>query len=182
MAEISAPTSARLRFRPAARGDAPLLERHWSEPLVRRYLWDDRPVARETVLAVLAASAADFARAGYGLWILRQQDDTFAGTCGLRPFDGTPHVEVLYSVEPALWKRGLATEAAAACLRFAFERLALPRVLGGVDGPNAASRHVLEKLGMAPFEGSVTAAGGVAYLAVDAAGYLGLSGPVGPGV
>jgi len=177
------PASPRLRFRQADAADAPLLARHWNEPPVRRYLWDDRPVADQTVVGVLAARAADFARADHGLWVLELRDGTFAGTCGLRRLAARRDVELLYSIAPALWGRGLATEAAAACLRLAFERLALPRVLGAVDGPNVASRRVLEKLGMTPLgRGTGAAAADAAYLALDRATYLGLSGPAGPGV
>jgi [ribosomal protein S5]-alanine N-acetyltransferase len=43
---------------------------------------------------------------------------------------------------------GLATEAAEACLRFAFEEARLERVMAGADEPNAASLRIIEKLGM----------------------------------
>jgi RimJ/RimL family protein N-acetyltransferase len=48
---------------------------------------------------------------------------------------------------PALWGRGLATEAARAILTFGFEAMELHRVEAMVDPENLASLRVLEKLG-----------------------------------
>jgi [ribosomal protein S5]-alanine N-acetyltransferase len=139
---------------------------HWNEEPVRRYLWDDQPVALETVHTVLAASAADFARTGYGMWVLRDDGPGIAGLCGLRPIEGTADVEILYSVDAARWGSGLATEAARAVLGYAFDHLDLGRILGGVDEPNVASRRVLEKLGMRAVPSPAGAPPGVRYLAV----------------
>jgi RimJ/RimL family protein N-acetyltransferase len=155
--------------------DVDAVHRHWNAELVRRFLWDDQPVALETVRAVLAASSADFARAGYGMWVLRDEAPGIVGLCGLRPIDGSDDVEVLYSIEPARWGRGLATEAARAVLTCAFARLGLTRILGGVDEPNVASRRVLEKLGMRPAAQPSGGPSGVHYLAVDRERFLATS-------
>jgi len=166
-AAATAPRAARLRFRRPTDADLEPVLAHWNDPDVRRYLWDDAPVARETARAVLAASAADFARAGFGLWIVEVPPATFGGVCGLRPVGDTADLEVLYSLAPALWGRGLATEAARAVVAWAFAGLGLARVLGGVDAPNVASRRVLEKIGMTPLEdGPVGEGSPVSYFAV----------------
>ena len=47
-----------------------------------------------------------------------------------------------------MWGRGIATEAAWACLRYAFEEVDMERVIAGADAPNTASLRVIEKLGM----------------------------------
>ncbi len=47
-----------------------------------------------------------------------------------------------------MWGRGLATEAAWACVRYAFEKVGMERVIAGADEPNTASLRVIEKLGM----------------------------------
>jgi [ribosomal protein S5]-alanine N-acetyltransferase len=153
-------------------GDLAALHAHWNEPSVRRYLWDDQEVALDVVRAVLAASEADFTRAGYGLWVLTDHDGALVGTCGLRPVEDSAEIEILYSVEPPRWGTGLATEAAGAVLRHAFATLGLARVLGGIDEPNVASRRVLEKLGMRPAGAVAGAAPAVRYLALERATFL----------
>lgn len=132
---------------------------------MRRHLWDDQPVPLETVHAIVAASRSSFAEHGYGMWVL-ESPDGFAGTCGLRATEGGD-VEVLYSIEPAHWGSGLATEAAGAVLRHALGTLGLPRVLGGVDDANHASRRVLEKLGLTPLPVPDGAPPGVRWLAIS---------------
>ena len=43
---------------------------------------------------------------------------------------------------------GIATQAAQACLRYAFEEVGIKRVLAGAKAPNTTSLRVIEKLGM----------------------------------
>jgi ribosomal-protein-alanine N-acetyltransferase len=81
---------------------------------------------------------------------LRAGDGELIGYCGLLHLGVTGRVELLYALLPGCWGRGLATEAARACLRFALEETGLERVVAGADPPNAASLRVIEKLGMTP--------------------------------
>jgi [ribosomal protein S5]-alanine N-acetyltransferase len=141
--------TARLILRPMDVADASDLHRQWNDPGVGRFLWDGRPVTRERVDEVIAASGADFAARGFGLWTIRLADGgAVAGICGLRVEAGTGRVELLYALDPAWWGRGIATEAARAVLDDAFGRLRLPRVFAGTNDANAASVRVLERLGM----------------------------------
>jgi RimJ/RimL family protein N-acetyltransferase len=56
--------------------------------------------------------------------------------------------EIGYVLHPDHHGRGYATEAARALLRMGFEQLRMHRIVGKLDGRNAASARVLEKLGM----------------------------------
>jgi RimJ/RimL family protein N-acetyltransferase len=56
--------------------------------------------------------------------------------------------EIGYIIHPDHQGHGYATEAGRAVLQIAFRDLELHRVIGGLDARNAASAHVLEKLGM----------------------------------
>ena len=69
------------------------------------------------------------------------------GACGLNLFDGGPELELVYHFAPAYWGRGYATEAAGACLRYAFAELHAPRVVASIKAENVASGRVLEKIG-----------------------------------
>ena len=145
--------TARLRLRPMAPADADAFERQWNHPEAGRFLWDGRPVSRETVEAVIASSAETFAMRGFGLWTAVLADgERVAGFCGLRIEADTGRLELLYGFDAEQWGRGLATEAARAALADAFARLDLPIVYAGTNPANAASCRVLERLGMRRIE------------------------------
>jgi [ribosomal protein S5]-alanine N-acetyltransferase len=57
-------------------------------------------------------------------------------------------IEIGYRLHPDYWNRGLATEAARAVRRYAFEVLKLERVISLIHPENHASRRVTEKTGM----------------------------------
>lgn len=168
----------RLLLRPVEYADGDFLEAHWNHPQVRRHLWDDEAVARETVEGVTRHSDEHFSTLGYGLWVLCIPDEPSpVGVCGLRPVEGTQLVEVLYSLEPAHWGRGLATEAAGAVLAHGFSTLGLDRIVGGADEPNTASLRVLLRLGMRFSERLSVAGRLVPYYAVTRADFTARRGP-----
>ena len=138
----------RLRLRPLEPGDRFALHRLWTEPAVRRFLWDDRVIELATVDEVIAKSAASFAAAGHGLFaLLEPRGDALLGAAGIYPLQpGEP--ELIYSLAPACWGRGLASEASRAVIADVFERLGFARVLARTDVPNRASVAVMERLGM----------------------------------
>jgi ribosomal-protein-alanine N-acetyltransferase len=129
------------------------LHRLWIDPGVRKFLWDDQIIPRETAVAVVQSSVESFVNHAFGLWtICFKNDPRLIGFCGLRHFteDGSERsdVEILYGVAPEHWGSGVATEAAVAVLRYGFEERKLAQIYGGADPPNAASFRVIEKLGM----------------------------------
>lgn len=145
--------SPRLVLEPITAGDVAVLVRHWSEQVVRRYLWNDAVMDDETVGELVAASDSDFAVHGYGIWALRGLDEeSLIGMTGLRQPPGHTWPELLYSVRPRYWAQGLAQEAARAVLTYTFEELSIERVVAAADPQNQASTRVLRKLGMMPFE------------------------------
>lgn len=146
----------RTLLRPASMEDVGELHRLWREPAVRRFFWDDEEIPYERAEAAVREAVEGFGRHGFGLWVAERGEGggTPIGFCGLRHLDGGREVEVLYGVAPPEWGRGLATELALAMLRYGFGRAGLPRVIGIADAGNAASRRVLEKVGMT-FEGYI---------------------------
>lgn len=86
-----------------------------------------------------------------GLWAtLHKGSNQFIGRCGLLPWtiEGRFEVEVAYLLAREYWGNGLATEAARAIARYAFDQLDLTRLICLVDPDNHASRRVAEKIGM----------------------------------
>jgi RimJ/RimL family protein N-acetyltransferase len=145
--------TARLRLRPAGPGDVDALHALWTDAQVRRFLWDDVVIDRATAAARVSDSAASFARAGFGLWMLEPPSVGAAlGVAGFVVLEAEVGPELVYAVHPAHQGRGYATEASRALLAYAFATLGLERVPGRTDTPNRASARVLERLGMR-FEG-----------------------------
>jgi ribosomal-protein-alanine N-acetyltransferase len=138
----------RLRLRPFAHADVDPLHAHWTEPEVRRYLWDGVVIPRETAAAIVDESIASFAARRFGMWMLRAKDDGRAvGFSGLRPIPERTDVELYYGLTRAAWGRGFATEAARAVLRYGFEDAGIDPIWLRTDGPNEASVAVMKRLG-----------------------------------
>jgi ribosomal-protein-alanine N-acetyltransferase len=145
--------TTRLRLRPFLPRDLDALHALFIHPDVRRFLWDDRVVSRDTVQGLIAASLASFSVQDFGQWLAEDRGTrVLVGFCGLRPTDDAQEIELLYALAPERWGEGLATEAGDAVLTHAFQRVGLPRVVARTDSPNLASVRVLERLGM-QFEG-----------------------------
>lgn len=86
---------------------------------------------------------------GFCHWaVVEKQRGRVIGACGFNLFEGGPRLELVYHFARASWGRGFASEAARACLRYAFEKLGAPEVVASVDPQNLASKRVLEKAGM----------------------------------
>ena len=93
------------------------------------------------------------AQRGWGFWALELPGRLrFAGVVGLlvTGFEAhfVPCVEVGWRLSREAWGRGHASEAAAAAVRFAFERLELDEIVAIATESNAPSRRVMERLGM----------------------------------
>jgi [ribosomal protein S5]-alanine N-acetyltransferase len=146
MAEIPVVTTSRLRLRGFAAEDL---------PAHRAAVDDDAAVTWAHVRLPLAESLRRWAgrldeweRSGYGMWIVEvAATGEVIGHAGIQHLEGTDDVELGYYLGRAAWGQGYATEAARACLDYGFETIKLPRIVATVRLENAASRHVLEKLG-----------------------------------
>jgi [ribosomal protein S5]-alanine N-acetyltransferase len=147
--------SPRMVLQPATAADLDWLHGHWTDPAVRRYLWDDVVIPRRTVEELMVWSAAAFQADGWGIWLCKDiETHANVGFTALRPVpDGGP-LEILYGISPEWWRQGRAPEAALAVLGYGFEVLERPVILGDTDTPNVASAKVMEKIGMIP-EGEI---------------------------
>jgi [ribosomal protein S5]-alanine N-acetyltransferase len=144
----------RLVLDPVTALDLTALIVHWTQPDVRRFLFDGAVMSSDEVLTVIAESRRDFAASGYGFWVIRERDrgdGALAGTVGLRQLDELGP-EIVYSLTPDVWGKGYATEAAGAVVEYALGPLRLPEVLAEVDNGNTASAAVIKRLGLTPFD------------------------------
>ncbi len=116
----------------------------------RRYV-GGRPRSREEAEEKFRRVFLPPVRNRMGLWAtVFKSEDRYIGYCGVYRHGGYPLDGVLaYYIARPYWRRGLATEAASAFVRFAFDELKLERLVTSVETGNGASVRVLEKLGFA---------------------------------
>lgn len=139
----------RLRLAPLTVADAYALHAHWTDPEVRRFLWDGEIIARARVDEVIATSAQLFEDHGAGLWSLRlAHAPELVGCAGYWPYHDPPQLELMYSLSPAYWGLGLAREAATVLIGFAFGSLGWEHVQASADAPNVSSLALMRRLGM----------------------------------
>ncbi len=85
----------------------------------------------------------------YGYFaIAARESDQMIGWVGLTPLDKHPHTQLLYGLAKQYWGHGYASEAAAAMVHYAFQRMRIGELVAVVNPENASSRKVIEKLGM----------------------------------
>jgi ribosomal-protein-alanine N-acetyltransferase len=121
----------------------------WTEPSVRRFLFDDQIISRDQAAQELSESSNRFIENGSGLWgAAFRYRTSLIGFCGYRPFFDPPQLQLLYGFHPDYWSNGYATEASRAMIRFGFESLGFDAVVACADAPNKSSLRVMEKSGM----------------------------------
>jgi len=114
---------------------------------VMRYVEDGQPKDRAVAEQALNSIIAHWQRHGFGRWAVEEKTSgEFVGFGGLRSLFGTP--EVVYHFATARWGNGFATELGRASLSYGFETHRFARVVAIAKPENAASIHVMEKIGM----------------------------------
>ena len=109
-----------------------------------------RPRTRDEAAQWIRWNQDNYARDGFGLWLLHDLDGTFVGDCGLtwQLVDGVEDLEIGYHLLPEFQGQGLATEAATACLDLARAR-GIQRLIAIIAPDNLASRRLAERVGLA---------------------------------
>ena len=139
----------RLILRALSADEVNSLRRISNEPNVRLYLWDNELVSEATIKSLIVQSDRMFSKEKIGVFGIRMRGrEDLLGFCGFVRLESMEESELWYELTQEVWGRGLATEAARACVRYAFEDVGIERVIAGADVPNTASLRVIEKLGM----------------------------------
>jgi [ribosomal protein S5]-alanine N-acetyltransferase len=105
----------------------------------------------EEVVAVHRRLSDQWDRDRFGYWVARDRATSeFVGVGGLRraDVDGANEVEVGFALAFGAWGRGLGTELAGEAVRVGFEVLGLACVVAITRPDNAASRRVIERVGL----------------------------------
>ena len=139
--------SPRLGFRTWSMEDVPLAVKLWGNTEVTRTFGG--PFSEPQIMERLAREIANQLAYKLQYWpVFHLEDAEFAGCCGLRSYkEGKQIFELGFHFLPQFWGKGLATEAAQAVISYAFGPLALKGLFAGHHPDNAASAHVLKKLG-----------------------------------
>lgn len=144
----------RLRLRTWSEDDLAELARIHADREVMRYIGPEgRPLTRDESREWLARARAHWDEHAFGLFATE-----LAGSGRLIGWSGPvtlhwlrelmPAVEIGWLLDRPHWGRGLATEAGAAGLDFAFGELGLERIVAVHRVENVASERVMQKLGM----------------------------------
>lgn len=139
-----------LRLRKVRREDAPQFFRFAGSETVTRYMfWKPHADISES-LSSIEKTLSRYAQGNCWRWgIALQETDELVGIIDLLGIDeATKSCTFAYMLAEEFWGRGYATEALAAVLGFAFDRLKLETVWAEHFGPNGASGAVMRKAGM----------------------------------
>ena len=144
----------RLLLRRMMVGDCYDMYEYASNPAVTRYLtWSPHP-DREYTKEYLQYIANHYKLGNFYDWaVILKEENKMIGTCGFTRFHMSHDAaEIGYVINPAYRGREIAGEAVRAVMKFGFETLELHRIEAKYMAGNAASRRVMEKVGMS-FEG-----------------------------
>jgi [ribosomal protein S5]-alanine N-acetyltransferase len=141
-------TTERLIIRPFTLADLTAMHAVWSDPQVmtpipsQSYDW-------EKSQAKLGEKISHQARHGFGRWaVIETASGTVIGEYVLQYLEGGPEIELGYKLARPCWGRGLAAEAAQACLGWALAERP-EAVVAIVDPTNTRSARILARIGMA---------------------------------
>ena len=141
--------TGRLILREFVPQDADALAAVLGDPVAMQYY--PAPFDRQGVEEWIERNISRYRRDGHGLWAMALKDSgELIGDCGctLQEVEGANHVEIGYHVRRDLWGNGYATEAARACMQYAFTKLGVDRVISLIRPENLQSIRVAEKNGL----------------------------------
>jgi len=131
-----------------------LLIPFFADLMVNRYLGEGKPKGVPQVREAMLIHKKHWSAFGHGFFLIfNKETKEFVGRCGLVHLGmqhDHPDVEIGYMFYEKFWGKGYATEVARRLLKWGFEELKLPSIIGVTRKENIASQRVLEKLGMQP--------------------------------
>jgi RimJ/RimL family protein N-acetyltransferase len=136
----------RLTLREYRREDFDLFADHLANSESSAYLGS---VDRQTAWRIFSSHAGLWVIHGAGWWALEdKQTGQLVGNVGAFFREQSTVMEIGWNAYQAFWGRGIASEAAAAVLNYAFEVRREPKVRALITSGNESSRRVAERLGM----------------------------------
>jgi len=138
----------RLFLRGFRESDLPEYAAICADPEVARFLGDGKPLSVEHTWRQVAFLLGHWELRGYGIWaVTLRSGGRVVGRVGFHNPEGWPGFELGWVISRDLWRRGIATEAARAALRYGFDHLEQEHVISLIRPGNTASVRVAEKIG-----------------------------------
>jgi [ribosomal protein S5]-alanine N-acetyltransferase len=138
--------TSRLILRTWTTADLPFGNLLWGDPLVMKYVGST--LSSEQVLKSIEAGIKHQERFGYQHWaVIEIETEKLIGACGFNKTDTPDEIEIVFHLSKQVWGQGYATEAAKACIEFAFEHIRPKKIIAGCHPQNEASKKVLVKIG-----------------------------------
>ncbi|WP_045876946.1 GNAT family N-acetyltransferase [Pseudofrankia sp. DC12] len=135
----------RLLLRPLRLADVDDFVALHSDDRVNRFVGS---YTRDQALARLGTVEQQWEQRGHGLFaVLDRTTGEFVGRVGPQFWDQFGEVEIAWTLRAERWGQGLATEAARACVDWAFEHLDEHCLVAYIHPENAASHRVAQRLG-----------------------------------
>lgn len=135
----------RLRIRPFHESDWPALVTYTTLPEIMTYMGEGVQTPEQTQHFVTQNATGEKVTA-YAL--LLKAEDKLIGHMVFHPWFAPRTYEIGWVLHPAYHRRGYASEAALALLRYGFEEMKLHRIIATCQPENPASYGVMEKIGM----------------------------------
>ena len=146
-------TTKRLILTPFEKQDHSLFHQINTDAFVRKYLWDDEIITKETSKEILEVNEKQFKDENCGLWkISDKESEEIIGYSGLWYFFEETQPQLLYALLKQYTGQGYAIEASNAVMKYAFENLDFESLIAASDEKNESSHRVATRLGMEIFK------------------------------
>jgi RimJ/RimL family protein N-acetyltransferase len=151
LADLASVRTDRLDLIPSDGSYLEELVRLWADPRVAKLTTLRVPQPRPQVLEMVESSRIWWEEDGLGPFdVIERETGAWVGRVGLwrlSDWAGPERYEVGFEIAPAFWRRGFASEAGRAAVRFGFA-LGLPRIISVTVAENAGSRATMERCGL----------------------------------
>lgn len=144
--------TSRFLLRPFSIEDAQNLFDLDMDPRVHRYLGNHTVETLDQSQKILEDILQQYDRNGIGRWVIQDKETgSFIGWSGLKleHEDGIgSYFDIGYRLKPEFWGQGIGMETANKWLKYGFEELELPEIVGVAHIGNQASNKILRKIGL----------------------------------
>jgi RimJ/RimL family protein N-acetyltransferase len=137
--------TARLTLRPIAAEDFDAYVAYMADPSTK---YIGGPLVRTASWRGFATIAGSWVVRGYSMFsVIERSSGQWVGRVGPWMPEGWPGTEVGWGLIPEVTGKGYATEAATACIDWAFDHLGWTDVIHCIDPDNVGSQRVAQRLG-----------------------------------